>query len=122
MAFKLVIDDPDDPGTPVEAYVRLVLNNRPRPGLGLGLHAEFAAYRSQSAANKPGARPLCIMAMDIPEDVYAARLWDERFSPSALDPAWCNPDAAVYAYAAAYEPQFAGAVPIFEPGQVPLEG
>jgi hypothetical protein len=117
MGVLLHLDDPDDPGTSVEAYVRLVVNNRVRPGLGLGLHAEFLAYRTQAAANKPGARPLANIAMDIPADRYA-ELWPTKFSAEALQSAGIDPDAVVYAYALRYDPVFTTAVPVLEPGQI----
>jgi len=119
MAFTMKITDPTDPTTELDAYVRLVLNNRPRSGLGLGLHAEFLGYRSKMAADA-GGQPLINYKMDIAAETYA-RLWASLFSASALDPAGINPDAVVYWYALKYEPQFAAAAAILEEGQAAID-
>lgn len=116
MAFKMKLPDPTDPGQFVDdAYVRLVLNNRPRPEVNMGLHAEFLGYRNENAANNGGAA-IGAFKMDIPVDVYS-KVWGVLFSGNALNPANINPDAVAYWWALTYEKQFSGATPILEEGQ-----
>jgi hypothetical protein len=119
MALLKRITDPTDPTTEIDAYVRLALNNRPRVGLGLGLHAEFLAYRSKAAADA-GGTPLAVFQMDIPAETYAT-LWDNLFSASALSPESVNPDAVVYAWAQRFDSNLKGCEALLDSGQTAFD-
>jgi hypothetical protein len=117
VGFIKKVVDPTDPRCEIDAYVRLAFVKYARAHLGVGLYAEFLAYRSREAAEAAG-QPLALLKMEIGPEEYD-RAWEGLFSPRAQREAGIDLTSAIYLWAQGESGIAAGCESVFEAGQVP---